>query len=140
MFKGRVITLEPPKLREETDETVWPGVTLIDGKVHDRHGEYPSRADAVKAARAESDFIGGVLDIPNDNCLDGLQCPRCGSREPFEIGIRAIATVYDSGTDGTRGYEWDANSPARCVSCDGEWVTVADFKARENEEGHHGGP
>ena len=53
----------------------------------------------------------------NTNCLESLQCPNCGSYEPFLIAVTAKATVYDNGVDETREEDWEDDSPCTCVSC-----------------------
>jgi hypothetical protein len=55
---------------------------------------------------------------PNSNCLSGLQCPKCGSLEPFAIGVTTTFRVYDSGTDNQLGNtEWDDDSYCECCQC-----------------------
>ena len=71
-----------------------------------------------------------IASSPNTNCLDGLRCPDCEAREPFQISARTIATVHDDGVHETSGHEWDNNAPIRCVTCDGVWRTVAEFSRR----------
>jgi len=68
----------------------------------------------------------------NANCLEGLQCPKCGSYEPFLIAVEAKATVYDNGVDETREENWEDDSPCSCMRC---WHvgTVRDFAQQEKE-------
>ena len=54
----------------------------------------------------------------NNNCLDGIRCPKCGSQEPFQIVAMSTFLVYDSGTDGHADVEWNDDSPIRCKKCD----------------------
>jgi hypothetical protein len=63
----------------------------------------------------------------NVNCLYGLACPTCGSFEPFELVITALATIYDSGIDDYNVLEWDSDNLCRCPLC-GYCGTVADFR------------
>ena len=58
-----------------------------------------------------------------------MQCPECGSFEPFEIHVDAIAKVYDDGTEGFQNIDWDSNSNCYC-SC-GFWGKVKDFHTQE---------
>ena len=65
----------------------------------------------------------------NTNCLEGLRCPKCKAREPFYIMLKsACAVVYDNGVSEVTEPDWDSNSPARCISCDGDWREVGDFR------------
>lgn len=53
----------------------------------------------------------------NSNCLDGMQCPKCKSLEPFSIQCHCIVQVFDNGTDVTSDHEWDENSFCSCDKC-----------------------
>lgn len=65
--------------------------------------------------------------MPNENCLAGMACPKCGSEAPFHIVCTATYTFYDDGTDDDHdGIEWEQNSPCRCHMCCYQ-ATVADF-------------
>lgn len=73
---------------------------------------------------------------PNSNCLDGFECPACGSYGPFYI--RATVTgetlVSDDGTEGVMGdVEWDDNSACRCADC-GHPGTVREFMGKPAPE------
>jgi predicted nucleic-acid-binding Zn-ribbon protein len=64
--------------------------------------------------------------VSNDNCLEGMRCPKCGSLEPFNIEVTKIVTVYDSGTEDSKygDTEWTNDSYADCVSCG--WTGIVD--------------
>lgn len=62
----------------------------------------------------------------NDNCLDEIRCPRCGSERKFDIEATTIATVLDDGVDETHDMEWGDNSSITCRNCS-HAGTVADF-------------
>lgn len=63
----------------------------------------------------------------NSNCLDGMQCPRCSSLEPFAIGITTTLRFYDLGSDDQLGdNEWDQSSHCECCTCSFA-ATVGDF-------------
>lgn len=73
---------------------------------------------------------------PNSNCLEGFECPACGSYGPFYI--RATVTgetlVCDDGTEGVMGdVEWDDNSACRCADC-GHPGTVREFMGKPAPE------
>jgi ribosomal protein L37E len=55
--------------------------------------------------------------MPNDNCLEGMKCPRCGSEEPFNISAKACFKVFDDGTDSFGAVDWDDDSVCECVNC-----------------------
>lgn len=69
---------------------------------------------------------------PNENCLEGWQCPHCGSYGPFKVVGSAWFTVSDDGTDDHEDVEWTDDSPAECVTC-GYAGTVKQFK-RSSED------
>lgn len=64
--------------------------------------------------------------MTNTNCLDGMQCPKCKSFEPFKIEVKTVIKVFDNGTDNHDDTEWDADSYCECCVC-GFFATVADF-------------
>ena len=71
--------------------------------------------------------------MPNENCLEGIRCPQCGSEEPFEIDVKALAKVFDSGTDDFRDVEWSDESYCKCLEC-GHRSTVSQFKVENQPE------
>lgn len=71
-------------------------------------------------------------DNPNENCLEGMKCPKCGSFGPFNILVTQTGwtSVSDDGTDYIDGdTEWDNASPCEC-GC-GHSATVAEFCGEE---------
>jgi hypothetical protein len=68
--------------------------------------------------------------MANQNCLQGIACPKCGYGEGFKIAATAVFTVTDEGTSDYSGVYWDDDSYIQCGNCrhGGE---VADFTARE---------
>lgn len=69
--------------------------------------------------------------MSNDNCLAGMRCPECGSYEPFDIRAEVTVTMFDEGSDGDYGYEWNEESLCFCKKCDhGGWV--ADFREKDD--------
>ena len=74
--------------------------------------------------------------MKNDNCLNGIECPMCGSEEAFLIEIRTMAEVTDEGVGDLEGdNEWDDRSYIQCKCCDhggvvrGFTVTRMKFRA-----------
>lgn len=65
-------------------------------------------------------------DVKNDNCLAGVQCPDCGSQEPFLIRAHALVTAWDDGVSDSNGPQWDASSYIECQAC-GHDGTVGAF-------------
>jgi len=63
----------------------------------------------------------------NENCLDGMRCPGCGSLGPYMIRVTCMATVSDDGTDDFEGVEWEDDAPCTCNQC-GHRAKVKDFK------------
>lgn len=66
----------------------------------------------------------------NDNCLQGMRCPKCKSLGPFHILTFAMARVFDDGIESTGAHEWDEASFCACEEC-GHSGDVHDF----SEEG-----
>ena len=67
------------------------------------------------------------MNNPNDNCLDEMRCPMCGSYGPFYIGITTVVLVEDYGiTDEPNDKVWDGSSSCACSECQYP-ATVADF-------------
>jgi hypothetical protein len=64
---------------------------------------------------------------PNQNCLEGMQCPACKSYGPFAIAISAIAVIHDDGADNYGDTEWDGGSYCSCPDCDHDGI-VSDFQ------------
>ena len=66
----------------------------------------------------QSDFNENEAS-PNNNCLDGKRCPKCGSYGPFEIVVSIRVLLYDTGTDDAEdgAIEYDDKSPALCCAC-----------------------
>lgn len=55
--------------------------------------------------------------MANDNCLSGMQCPKCGSLEPFHILGIAVFLVYDEGSSEFTGLDWENGAHCECVAC-----------------------
>ncbi|MAG64667.1 MAG: hypothetical protein CMK74_02165 [Pseudomonadales bacterium] len=71
----------------------------------------------------------------NDNCLAGMRCPNkdCDSQGPFEILGTATFLVYDDGTEGYDGVDWEDHHPCKCFGCSYSG-TVAAFRQLTPEE------
>ncbi len=65
--------------------------------------------------------------MANENCLEGMACPKCKGEEPFKIVVTTWMVVYDNGTDEHEDTEWDDDSPCVCVEC-GYAGKVKDFQ------------
>jgi hypothetical protein len=68
----------------------------------------------------------------NENCLEGLRCPNCGSYGPFHISVRTIALMDDDGTLDYEGAEWEDDSYCDCQECH-HVATAGDFKDVDND-------
>jgi len=87
-------------------------------------------ADAADAFRTKDRADG---DKQNTNCLEGVRCPKCGSREPFVIDIETQAQVWDAGVEDIVGdNEWNNDSGIRCIEC-GHTGTVGEFQGGDPE-------
>ena len=53
----------------------------------------------------------------NENCLQGVKCPKCGNESKFHISISALAEVTDEGVGELGDVEWDGNSICLCDTC-----------------------
>lgn len=62
----------------------------------------------------------------NDNCLNNIACPECGSRDRFRIEMKSIFTLRDDGTDGYEDTDWGQNAYCQCGECQHEGK-VRDF-------------
>lgn len=60
---------------------------------------------------------------PNENCLEGKKCPKCGSYGPFQITATSVFEMHDDGTDNHGDVEFDGSAPSSCPSCShtGRW-------------------
>lgn len=54
---------------------------------------------------------------PNVNCLEGWQCPNCGSYGPFNVACETIVRLWDDGSDQVGDLDFDEDSWAGCVAC-----------------------
>ena len=55
--------------------------------------------------------------MTNDNCLEGIRCPRCGQEEHFRITALVACHVTDEGSEPTGDHHWDEDSFTRCPDC-----------------------
>jgi hypothetical protein len=67
--------------------------------------------------------------MPNENSLEGMQCPQCGSEEPFRIAVHVIMLMYDHGShdDKMSSEEWGPDDYCECWECS-HAGTVHDFQ------------
>jgi hypothetical protein len=78
----------------------------------------------------------GIVEIDselyNENCLEAMRCPQCGSLGPFKITVTTVLLVDDEGID-NEGIDnmWDKQSRCECRDCYNVG-TAADF----HEEPH----
>jgi hypothetical protein len=58
-------------------------------------------------------------EMPNTNCLEYMQSPKCGNEDAFLIEVQQVMLVTDDGTEDAPGYgaEWDNDSACECVAC-----------------------
>lgn len=60
----------------------------------------------------------------NENCLEGMRCPSCGSEGPFTIAVNTLSTVSDDGTEDFTDVEWGDGSRIWCQACEWNGVVV----------------
>jgi len=66
--------------------------------------------------------------MPNENCLEGIICPKCGQEDEFKITALITCLVNDDGSEPMGDHEWDDESRCECVSCEFSGK-LKDFKA-----------
>lgn len=71
----------------------------------------------------------------NTNCLEGIECPYCGSEEPFDIIGTARFRVYDQGSDIFWELEWEDNAFCECIEC-GYMASIAKFREKSKSNTH----
>jgi len=65
--------------------------------------------------------------MANENCLEGVKCPKCEQEDVFKIVGVSTFTVLDDGTDVHGDVEWDDDSTCTCGGC--SWVArLGDFR------------
>jgi len=65
--------------------------------------------------------------MPNENCLEGMKCPKCGHEDAFGIACDIVMLVTDEGIyDNIGDYDWDDDAYCECREC-GHHGTVKDF-------------
>lgn len=70
--------------------------------------------------------------LENENCLEGVMCPKCENTDSFRIFAIAPFEVTDDGADYEEGdIEWDGNSRCDCKEC-GYEALLRDFKTEED--------
>jgi len=56
--------------------------------------------------------------MANDNVLDGVKCPGCGSEGPFNVyGNAMFLDVTDDGVADFMDFQWEDNSTFICLEC-----------------------
>ena len=64
----------------------------------------------------------------NDNCLEGMRCPKCGQTDGFNIVCTAAFYVMDDGTEDYSDVSWEENAAASCDATCRWHGTVADLR------------
>lgn len=55
--------------------------------------------------------------MTNENCLEGIRCPKCRNEDVFHIVCTTYAVVKDDGAEAFGDMEWDDESRATCAEC-----------------------
>ena len=75
----------------------------------------------------------------NENCLEGIACPQCGSLGPFVITGVANFIVSDDGSSDFTAMDWTPRSSIKCQSCchfgSVEEFTESDQEPESNKKG-----
>jgi len=68
------------------------------------------------------------LSNPNANCLKAKKCPKCGSYGPFNICVKTVVKMSDSGDRGFSELDYGPTSTAGCCTCgySGIWKSFDD--------------
>ena len=72
----------------------------------------------------------------NDNCLNGIQCPRCKSNGPFFIDTSCTGLWRDDGIGGDdcTAFFYNEDSNISCVSCSKRGIVSKFRKEKDGEE------
>ena len=65
--------------------------------------------------------------MTNTNCLEGIECPKCGNDSRFYVGVRTRAEVTDDGAETFGDMIWDDTSYAECPECE-HFGTLGEFQ------------
>jgi hypothetical protein len=68
--------------------------------------------------------------MANENCLEDMQCPECGSLEPFRIAVTTTTVFWDEGSDPldvSGEMEFEEDGYCTCMTCDYQGQ-VKDFR------------
>lgn len=72
------------------------------------------------------------MSNPNENCLEGMSCPKCLSFGPFHIEIQTVVLHGDEGIlDMPNDKFWDDTSFCACPEPCGYQATVLAFHEEE---------
>ena len=53
--------------------------------------------------------------MANENCLEGMRCPKCRSEGPFRIVATCWVEVHDNGIEHSYDHEWEDLSSCICA-------------------------
>ena len=56
----------------------------------------------------------------NTNCLEGIQCPKCGQAEEFRVQATSVFELFDEGTGDHSDVEYDDDAWTLCPHCEYE--------------------
>jgi ribosomal protein S27AE len=71
--------------------------------------------------------------MTNTNCLQGIECPKCGNDSKFIIAVGTLAEVTDDGAETFGNLEWDDASFTECPDC-GQCGVLAEFRNLSDQE------
>lgn len=120
----------PETDQERADFTDWQyevgnGDTILGFRDWITHRDEADRDEPVGAdAQSHHPHRGSVTF--EDNCTQGLMCPRCGSTGRFTVNALVTCTLFDDGVDKYEGCEYDDDSIMTCGACP-HWGSADDF-------------
>lgn len=68
----------------------------------------------------------------NDNCLEGIECPKCGEHDEIQVVATSVFSLLDNGTDHHTDVEYDSDAFVYCTNSEcGHEGKLADFTFAE---------
>jgi hypothetical protein len=69
----------------------------------------------------------------NENCLEDMACPNCGSRGRFAIAVKTTAIFEDIGSEVEGDIEYEDDSKCSCRECEHDG-TIEEFTIRDLDQ------
>ncbi len=102
------------------------------------HDHTTTKGERMNDAAVMEDEVGdeGTTENPNNNCLEGMACPKCGSFGPFLIEVQKVVVMHDDGWFETADTDQELwGDVAICADHECEHVgTVEEFRGQPTKE------